>query len=290
MPETHQYRRHSTPFPNDFGLTQPVSTYSGGRGGRPPSRLEPDPYVRNTYNHRRKHRSHAGSRHRIPEDPGEDGPTSEALGMGSAGSGLDHVKLENPRLPGQRFRGNSSSVTNLSSRPPRYSSRTFMGSQEHLRLPGEQIRPISSAYSGSVDAIGPPGVPAFQAVTQPVYPEGEERAVGVGWSQRGSSARPPIGKPPLIVVGDAEEEAAVRSQRTKGSLFRSSSLNPQLPTNGQVKLKSDVGGAMATGSTHTNNSSSGSKSEEVDQEETPVTWEVIALLAIQLYNVSKKVE
>ena len=290
MPDMHQYRRHSTQFPGDFGLTQPISTYGREREEGDPSRLELEPYMRHTYSHRRKHKSHARSRHRIPEEPRRDTSVSDAYGAESISNDLNGDELDKPKLPGQIFRGHSSSVTNLSSRPPRYSSRTLRGSQEYLRLSEERTGPTSSAFSRSTDAISPAVVSAHHALTQPVYPEEEESVTGVGWSQRASSMQPLTGKPPLIVV-DEEEGEERKSHRAKGSLFRSASLNPQLkPTVNSNRLnlesKYDVDSNtsaeddMATGSTHIDGVSPDNKSKQVDkaindQEETPVTWEVM---------------
>lgn len=244
-----------------------------------PSRLEPEPYIRHTYSHRRRHKSHTRSRHHIPKEMRLDTSISDAPGTESA----------NKQQSGERFRGHSSSVTNLSTRPRRYSSRTLVGSQERLGLLEEHTGLTSSSYSRSTDAIGPVVV---SAMTQPVYPEEEERVVGVGWSHRAPSKRPPTGKPPLIVV-DKEDGEVRKSHRAKGSLFRSASLNPQLKlsVNSNLESKYDIDSnasaedVMTTGSTHIDGASSGNKSNQVDkaindQEETPVTWEVTMILVL----------
>ena len=167
-----------------------------------------------------------------------------------------------------------------------------MGSQERLRSFEEQAGLTSSAYSRSTDALGAAVVSAQYAMTQPVYPEEEERVVGIGWSQGAPSVQPPTGKPPLMVI-DKEDGEVKKSQRAKGSLFRSASLNPQLKpsVNSNLESKYDVDSnasgedVMATGSTHIDGASSGNKSDQVDkatndQEETPVTWEVMMILVL----------
>ena len=265
-PESHEYRRNSTQFTTDFGLTQPVSTYGRGVVGGDPSRLEPDPYVRHSYGRRRKHKPRSHSHNRIPEEPRVD-----VRGGGFA----DQDQHESSTLPGQKFRGNSSSITNLSSRPPRYSSRGYMGSQEHLRLPAEVGGRSLAAFGGSVEAISPAVVSGHHhALTQPigVYPEEEEEAVGMGWSQE-RPVQHPRGRPPLIFV---EGESVSDRRRVKRDLVRSSSLKPQQPIGEQTDT-------MATGHAHSNGSlSSGNGSKHVvkatnAEEEVPVTWEVISI-------------
>ena len=296
VPETHDYssdnRRLSAHFPPDLGLTQPVSTY--GEAGS--SRLEPDPYIRNTYSHRRRHKSHSGSRTRITEEL-RSGNSSQHRGGGESSNAIlsnshDRLKIEDaPRLPGQNFYGASRSITNLStsSRPPRYSSRNYRGSQEHLR-PSE-FKGNSTLHHGGFDGIGA-ALPAYavgQALTQPVFPEKED--MEIGRSQGGVGATRPSTKSSRKVV---EATSKDRERKLEGRNVRhTASLSPpQIVVEGEesnpVKANGEVGGAMSaamvTGPTHHLNGvpSSGSDSENQitkvtsnQEEAAPIVWEVI---------------
>ena len=289
-PEMHDYRRLSAHFPPDLGLTQPVSTY--GDAG---SRLEPDPYVRSIYSHRRKHRSHSSSRNRIPEELRPDDSKNHRE-RESSSSSRDGLKAEDARLPGQKFSGASRSITNLSSssRPPRYSSRNYMGSQEHLQPLQNGGRTIhSSTHRGSLEGIGA-AVPAYavgQALTQPVgvYPEEGETSMEMGWGQVGGVSRPSAKSSRKVMEANTKEHESRQAER---NVRRTVSLSPPhivvegeesylAKANGEI-----VGGtaaAMATGSTHHPNGtpSSGSSSENQiakatsNQEEVSIVWEVI---------------
>ena len=292
-PETHDYRRLSAHFPPDLGLTQPVSTY--GDAG---SRLEPDPYVRSTYSHRRKYRSRSSSRNRIPEEsrPDDSKNHRERESSNAFGNSHDGLKMEDARLPGQKFSGASRSITNLStsSRPPRYSSRNHMGSQEHLQPlqnGGQTIH--TSKHRGSLEGISV-AVPAYalgQALTQPVgvYPEEGETSMEIGWSQGGGAIRPSAKSSRKVVEATTKERESKREER---NVRRTVSLSPpHIVVEGEesylVKANGEVVGAtvaaMATGSTHHPDSapSSGSSSENQiakatsNQEDVPIVWEVI---------------
>lgn len=296
-PEAHDYRRLSAHFPQDLGLTQPVSAYGEAVGSS--SRLEPDPYVRNTYSHRRKHRSRSSSRNRIPEESRRDGegPNNPISGN------RDRLKVEDDaggRWSGQqKFSGGTShSVSNLSSssRPPRYSShRNYMGSQEHLL----QTSQYSAQHRGSFDGINA-AVPAYavgQALTQPIYPEEGEMNTEIGWSRGGGATRPPAAAKSSRKLKVVEAVSKERESKQGGerNVRRTVSLSPpHIVVEGEestptVKTNGEVGGAMATamatGSTHHPAAygapSSGSSSENQiakaigNHEEIPIVWEVI---------------
>ena len=292
-PETHDYRRLSAHFPPDLGLTQPVSAYGEAVGSS--SRLEPDPYVRNTYSHRRKHRSRSSSRNRIPEEsrPDGGGPNNSISGS------RDRLKVKDDaggRWSGQQtFSGGASrSVSNLSSssRPPRYSShRNYMGSQEHLQTSG-----YSAQHRGSFDGIDPavPGYAAGQALTQPIYPEEGETNMEIGWSRGGGATQPPAAAKSSrkLKVVEAVSKEQENKQGGERNVRRTVSLSPpHIVVEGEestptVKTNGEVGGAMATamatGSTHHPAApSSGSCSENQiakaisNHEEVPIVWEVI---------------
>lgn len=296
-PEMHEYRRLSAHFPSDLGFTQPVSAYGDAAGS---SRLEPDPYVRNTYSHRRKHRSRSNSRNRIPEEsrPDGEGPNN------TISSSHDRLKVEDDaggRWSGQqKFSGGASrSVSNLStsSRPPRYSShRNYMGSQEHL-----QTSKYSAQHRGSFDGINA-AVPAYavgQALTQPIYPEQGGTNMEIGWSRGGGATRPPAKSSWKLKVVEAVSNSKEQENRQGGerNVRRTVSLSPpHIVVEGEestptMKANGEVGGAtaaaMETGSTHhpaaDGAPSSGSSSENQiarpratnNHEEVPIVWEVI---------------
>lgn len=284
-PEAHDYRRLSAHFPPDFGLTQPASTYRNAG-----SRLEPDPYIRS---HRRKHRSRSSSRNRIPEEPKSDNSQIHREGEGFNTINI-RLKPEDARLPGHKLSGASRSITNLSSssRPPRYSTRDYMGSQEQLQHSEDGG---NSAHHGSIDGISA-AVPFYavgQALTQPVgvYPEeGGETSVGIGWSQGGGSMRPSAKSTRKIVEANSKERENKQGERNARRMV---SLSPPQITveeeeSSQVKANGGLVGAaataMATGSTHhPNGASSGGNAENQvakatnNQEEVPVVWEVIKI-------------
>lgn len=292
-----EHRRFSSPFAHDFvGLTQPNAPYYGGGGGgrmRDPGRLEPDPYLRHVHSHHRKHKSHSSSRSRIPEEPRMDTSGMESYIRGSAGGALDIDQTKKARLPSQRFGGHSS-FTNMSSRPPRYSKRSFdyVGSDEHLQQLREQGDHSLAAIGGSFEAIRTAMVPGRYIMTQPTEDYHEEKKaavhVGAGGLSQGGSVQYPTGKPPRIVVND---EGNSTHRRLKKDLQRSSSLNPHYATlsgrssHTKQKQKSNSSYqadevAMATSSILPNGASSGNISDSVakatnDQEEVPITWEVI---------------
>ena len=291
-PETHDYRRLSAHFPTDLGLTQPVSAYGEAAGS---SRLEPDPYVRNTYSHHRKQRSRSSSRNRIPEESRRDGEGPN----NSISSSRDRLKVEDDaggRWSGQqKFSGGTSrSVSNLSSssRPPRYSShRNYMGSQEHL-----QTSQYSAQHRGSFDGINAavPGYAAGQALTQPIYPEEGEASMEIGWSRGGGATRLPAAAKSSRKLKVVEAVSKERDSKQGGerNVRRTVSLSPpHIVVEGEestptVKTNGEVGGAMATamatGSTHHPAApSSGSSSENQiaktigNHEDVPIVWEVI---------------
>lgn len=278
-PEIHDYRRNSTPFPIDFGLTQPVSTY-GTSVGEGDSRLEPDPYISHTYSHRqRHHKSRSKARNHIPEEESVD---SQSHSSGSADK-VDRREKERAGSSTHRFRRNAFSSL---SRPPRYSSRTFMGSQEQLRPQGQ-----SSIYGRGFETITPAVMPERYALTQPVYPEEEGGVVDEGWVQR-RSKRPPTLRPPRITV---EVEGGGDSRR----VVRTASLNPSLAHGGQSRLSGHPGGqsslsqvsdggyaqsaSASVNMTPDSSQSSGSAVERSGQvatatntqEEGPISWEVM---------------
>lgn len=281
-PEMHDYRRLSAHFPPDFGLTQPATTYRNAG-----SRLEPDPYVRNTYSNRRKRRSHSSSRNRIP---GERNSQIHVEGNGF-NTISNRLKPEDARLPGQKLTGASRSITNLSSssRPPRYSARNYMGSQEQLQAPEDGG---SSAHCGSFDGISA-ALPVYavgQALTQPVgvYPEEGETSVGIGWSQKGrGSTRPSAKSTRKVVEANTKEQEGKEKER---NVQRTISLSPpqitveteessQVKANGGL-LVGAAATAISTGSTHHPNGVTSSSENPVakaanNQEEVPIVWEVI---------------
>ncbi len=289
-PEAHEYRRLSAHYPPNLGLTQPVSAYVGPGS----SRLEPDPYVRNTYGHRRKHRSHSSSRNRIPEESRLDDSKNHREVGGSSNaisSSHDRLKIEDAgaRWSGQqKISGTSRSVSNLSSssRPPRYSSRNnyMHGSQEHLQTSEYEG---SSTHRGSFEGISA-AVPAYavgQALTQPVYPEEGETSMEMGWSRGGGATRPSVKSSRKL----KERESKQGGER---DVRRTVSLSPPyIVVEGEesnpMKANGEVGGvmaaSMATGSTHhpDNVTSSGGNSDNQttkatsNHEEVPIVWEVI---------------
>ena len=196
------------------------------------------------------------------------------------------------RLSGQKLSGGSRSITNLSSssRPPRYSSRNYMGSQEYLRQAYEYEG--SSVHRGSFDAISP-AVPAYavgQALTQPVYPEEGDTSMEIGWSRGGGATkRPPAKASRKVVEATTKERERKQGER---DVRRTVSLSPpHIVVEGEesntVKANGEVGGAMAaavaTGSTQypAGAPSSGNGSENQiakatsNQEDVPIVWEVI---------------
>ena len=272
LPETHKYRRFSSHFPADVGLTQPTSTYGGS------SHLESDPYVSHTYSHHRNQRR-SGSRNRIPQEPRQSNSPNHARGS-------TQNKTQKAGPSGQKVGGTSYSST-LPSRPRRYSSRSSMGSQEQLRFSEEGQ---ASAYnSRDFEIISP----AYHTMTQPVgiYPEEEEEEMGVsmGRSQGGLIRRPFRMSPPIV---EAMEGGIGEGECGTGNFLRSASLSPHHNLGGHstqfehhhkpdVNSTDQQAGATTTiGSAHPDSSSPGNNSDQVakaanDEEEAPTTWEVI---------------
>ena len=283
VPEMHNYRRSSAHFPPDFGLMQPISSTNGvGQS----SRLEPHPYVRSTYQ-RRNRRSRSGSQNRILEEPRSGEPQingGEDESSCATSTRRDGLKLEGTMLPVRVSHSNA----NLSSRPPRYSSRHHVGSQGQLQSVENGGRQINSLHSGL--SIGDSISSAVgHALTQPVRVSPEERETGVriGWSERGNT-KEESSRSTRKVVDTAKERESEKDGRSV--VQRAISLSPPaMVVESETKLNGlPAGGvavSIATGSTHpTNDTSSESTLANKaitamnNQEEVPIVWEVIKQL------------